>query len=88
MDKLHNKTKNLINETYNGEYQKGDLERDFKSFLLLLINKFQFDKERDVITTIKYLQKQYKNGSFEQASDKLIYLIEGKEYKNMEIYDS
>lgn len=84
MDKLHNKTENLIKETY----QKGDLERAFKSFLLLLIKKFQMDKERDVITTIKYLQKQYKNGSFEQASDKLIYLIEKKEYKNMEIYDS
>ena len=88
MDTLQLQTKELVNETYNEEYKKGDLERDFKEVLLLLIDKFQYDKESAIITTIKYLQKQYKNGSFEQASDKLIYLIEGKKFKEIEIYDN
>ena len=88
MDTLTTETKEKIKEVYNGNYKKGDLERDFKSLLLMLVNKFQADKERDIINTIKYLQAQYKNGSFEQTSDKLIYLIEAKKYKEIEIYDN
>ena len=88
MDTLQTQTKKMINEVYNEEYKKGDLERDFKEVLLLLADKFQFDKESAIITTTKYLQKQYENGSFLQSSDKLIYLIESKKFKEIEIYDN